>query len=47
MGWVSGFLGSVFYNLVTRWTGGLLLGLDGSRPVPAGGLGLGSQTDPA
>jgi hypothetical protein len=28
MGWISGLLSSAIYNLVIRWTGGLLVDLD-------------------
>jgi len=31
MGWIMGLVGAAIYNLVTRWTGGLLLDLE---PVP-------------
>lgn len=31
MGWIMGLVGAAIYNLVTRWTGGLLLAFE---PVP-------------
>ena len=37
MGWISGLLTSVIYNVIVRWTGGLLLEFDGSAPTPASG----------
>ena len=32
MGWISGFLTSVIYNLIIRWSGGLLLDFDSVSP---------------
>ena len=32
MGWISGLLTSAIYNLVVRWSGGLLLEFDGVPP---------------
>ena len=29
LGWISGFLTSVIYNFVVRWTGGILFEMDG------------------
>ena len=37
MGWISGILTSATYNLIIRWTGGLLLELDGSMPTSGSG----------
>ena len=33
MGWVSGLLTAAIYNLVIRWTGGLLFEFDGAAPA--------------
>lgn len=33
MGWISGLLGSAIYNLVVRWSGGLLVELETAAPA--------------
>ena len=37
MGWLSGLLTAAIYNLVIRWTGGLLFELDAVAPTSSGG----------
>ena len=35
MGWISGLLTSAIYNLIVRWTGGLLLEFDSGAGSPS------------
>ena len=37
LGWISGLLTSAIYNLVIRWSGGLLLEFDSVPSGPGGG----------
>lgn len=37
MGWISGLLTSAIYNVVIRWSGGLLLEFDGVPPASSSG----------
>ncbi len=38
MGWISGLLGSAVYNLVVRWTGGVLFELSVVAPETHGAI---------